>query len=412
MAKLALLGGDPVRKNTFLKWPQLPMKTEKMVLEILHSSNLGRYDGNKIELFENEFSKMIGANHCIAVSTGTGALEVALRACGIGGGDEVILPAYTFVATATSVLMNAAIPVFADVDHDTFCIDPLDVEKKITKRTKAIIPVHIGGNACDMEKLHSIARKNKLRIIEDACQAHLAEWSGQRVGALGDIGCFSFQSSKNISSGEGGAIVGNEDTLMDKCYSIHTCGREKEKPWYFHPHLGTNCRLTEIQAAILLAQLELAEENTRIREKNAKILSQEIKLIDGLTVQKRYASTTRHAYHLFMIHFDKNVYDGLSRDTFIKALNAEGLPCQKGYVPLHRENFVRETFDTSTYQKIYGKKYLNSYFEGLDCPVTDKLCNEESIWLAQNLLLENEDNLNDVINILRKVLNNYKELLR
>lgn len=411
MSNLAIHGGTAVRSQGFTKWPIITDSQKQALLTVFISGQWGRSNEGFINRFEKEFSKTIGTNECIAVTNGTAALEVSLRACGISGGDEVILPAYTFVATATSVLMNAAIPIFVDIDPDTYCIEPSEIDKNITERTKAIIPVHLGGNVCDMDKINQISQKYNLAVIEDACQAHLAEWKGKRVGSLGSLACFSFQSSKNMTCGEGGAIVGPSGQHIERCFSIHTCGREKGRAWYFHPHLGTNCRMTEFQAAILLAQLQQAEKLASIREENARYLAERLKDINGLTTTKKYASTTRHAYHMFIIQYNKDAFDGLDRDKFIEALLKEGIPCQPGYTPLYKEGYLKETFQTSTFKKIYGEKYLKNYFERVFCPETEKKCYDQSIWLPQYLLLGSKGDMDDVINAVEKITTNYMELL-
>lgn len=411
MSNLAICGGKAVRSQRFTKWPIVTDSQRQALLEVYDSGQWGRSTEGFINRFEKAFSKTIDTDECIAVTNGTAALEVALRACGISGGDEVLLPAYTFVATATSVLMNAAIPIFVDIDPDTLCLDPREIEKNITEHTKAIIPVHLGGNVCDMEKIIQISHKYNLKIVEDACQAHLAEWKEKRVGSFGDLGCFSFQSSKNMTSGEGGAIVGPSGKTIERCFSIQTCGREKGRAWYFHPHLGTNCRMTEFQAAILLTQLHQAEKFTSIREKNAQYLTERLADINGLTTAKKYSSTTRHAYHIFIIQYDKDAFDGLKRDKFIEALLKEGIPCQPGYTPLYKEGYLKETFQTPTFKKIYEEKYLQTYFDRISCPQTEKKCYDQSIWLPQQLLLGSKEDMDDVINAFEKIATNYRELL-
>lgn len=411
MTRLAINGGKPVRKKPFPKWPLYNDKFEEAILEVTRSRNWGRYDGEKVTEFETVFSNILGVERCVAVTTGSAALEIALKACGIGGGDEVIVPAYTFVATATAVLMNAAIPIFADIDPETFCIDPASIESKISERTKAIIPVHIGGNVCDMDALKKIAHDHDLIIIEDACQAHLAEWKKIKVGTIGDLGCFSFQSSKNISSGEGGAIVGQNEKIWDICYSIHNCGREKGKPWYFHPHLGSNYRLTELQAALLLVQLKDAKKLAEKRSFNAQKLDEFLDNIDGIEPQKKYDQTSNHAYHIYIMRFNKTKFQDLSRDRFIEALRAEGIPVQKGYVPVNKEGYIRKTFEMSTYRKLYDRNYLDNYFQSRECPVTENICRNVSVWLPQNVLVSEENDLMDVKQAIEKVIKFNSELL-
>src|SRR5688572_23080049 len=223
-AKLAVHGGDPVRKQRFSSWPKFDATEEKALLDVLRSGRWGRGNGQAVAKFEEKYASLLGAKHCLATANGTSALITSLNGLGIGPGDEVIVPPYTFVATVNVVLMQHALPVFVDTDIETSQIDARKIEAAITPRTKAIIPVHLGGAAADFDTILPLGKKHNVAIVEDACQSHLAEWRGKRVGTLGDTGCFSFQASKNLNSGEGGALMTNDAELAEKCFAFHNNG--------------------------------------------------------------------------------------------------------------------------------------------------------------------------------------------
>ena len=224
-AKPALLGGAPVHQGGWPEWPKWRESWEPAVLKVLRSGKWYRGDGGHVAEFETAYAKLLGAKRCLATASGTTALLVSLHVMDVDAGDEVIVSPYTFIATYNAILINKALPVFADTDPATLTMDPASIESRITERTRAILPVHIYGMPCDMDPINAIARKHKLAVIEDACQAWLAEYKGRKCGTLGDLACFSFQNSKHIPSGEGGAVTGNSDELLDRCHSFHNVGR-------------------------------------------------------------------------------------------------------------------------------------------------------------------------------------------
>jgi dTDP-4-amino-4,6-dideoxygalactose transaminase len=327
------------------------------------------------------------------VVNGTNALAITLNQLDIRAGDEVLIPPYTFIATASAILANGAMPVFVDVDPETFQIDPAKIEAKITARTKAIMPVHILGLPADMPRILAIAKKHKLVVIEDACQAHLAEINHQKVGTLGDAGCFSFQNSKNLAIGEGGAVVSKDDAFMDRCFSYQNFG-------YPYGNVvgsvatgsirqGTKLRITEYQAAIGLAQLARLDAETTTRSHNAAYLKARLDKIPGIVTYRLYDHVTRAAFHLFPFRYKKEAFSGMPRATFLQALQAEGVPCLSGYATLPDQLFLKDAFASKNFRKIYSREMLN--FEGYTarnaCPVNQQLCNEEAVWFTQNLLL-------------------------
>jgi dTDP-4-amino-4,6-dideoxygalactose transaminase len=404
MPKLALRGGKPVRKTPFPAWP-LPGSEERRAMLAVLSSRKWGIGGKEIERLERRFARLHSAAYGVAVMNGTVALEVALKAGRVGDGDEVILPSYTFAATATAVLNVNAIPVFVDIDADTYCIDPQSVRAALSPRTKAIIPVHLAGHPADMDALTNIASERDLFLIEDACQAHFAEWAGQRVGSIGHIGAFSFQSSKNVTSGEGGIVLTKDEDLAERCWSYHNCGRSPKGEWYHHPRLGGNYRMTQFQAALLLAQLTRARTQHQTRQRSARYLTSKLIGLSGISPLKVDARVTSHAYHLFVIRYDKVQYAGLERSALLNALNAEGIPAVRGYVPLYREGFLSEAREFTLRHRAYAERD----YSGVDCPNTERACNE-AIWLPQNVLLGAREDLDDVVRAFQKVIENRDEL--
>ncbi|MGC8794893.1 MAG: DegT/DnrJ/EryC1/StrS family aminotransferase, partial [Bryobacteraceae bacterium] len=325
--KPALLGGKPVRTEPFPSWPVMDATEEKALLQVLRSGKWFRGYGEQVNRFEEAYARLTGAKHCLATANGTSALFISLNALGVAPGDEVIVPPYTFVATINVVLLMHAIPVFVDTDPQTFQIDPRKIEAAITDRTTAIIPVHIGGSAADMDSILAIARKHKLPVIEDACQAHLGEWRGRKLGTLGDTGCFSFQNSKNLNSGEGGAILTASEELIERCYAFHNNGRGRRVTSYnfSYESSGHNLRMTEFQAALLMAQMTRLEQQARTRDQNGQYLTSLLREIAGIEPARTYEGCTRNAYHLYMLRYRKEHFAGLSRAKFLKALRAEGV---------------------------------------------------------------------------------------
>jgi len=406
MSKLAIKGGEPVRTKPFPKWPVFDERELDAIKEVLHSGVWG-IRGTKQKEFEEKFAAYQEARYGIAVTNGTAALETALRAVGINVGDEVIMPAYTFMATATAVLHVGGLPVFADIEPDTYTLDPEKVEAAVTDRTRAVIPVHIGGRPANMDGIVRVAQENDLFIIEDACQAWGAEWRNRKVGAIGDLGAFSFQSSKNITSGEGGTIITNDRKLYELCWSYHNCGRVTNDEWYRHDIPGTNCRMTEFQAAILLVQLTRLGEHTKRRNENARYLSEKLSRIDSVEPLKQDPRVTNHAYHLFTLRYDAEGFDGLPKNEFVEALRAEGIPCSLGYRPLYKEAFLLNLADDRFLSREYGER---SDYSRVQLPVTEKACYEEAVWFYQNMLLGTRKDMDDIVDAILKIKENVKAL--
>lgn len=396
---LAIHGGTPVRSRPWPQWPIFDETEEHAILDVLRSGKWWSVEGTKVREFEDAFARFHDAQFAVCVTNGTAALEVALRAAHIGCGDEVIVPPYTFIATATAVLAVGATPVFVDVEEESLNIDPAKIEEAITPRTRAVIPVHIAGCPADMDGVLEVARKHNLLVIEDAAQAHAAEWKGTKVGAIGDMGCFSFQASKNLNAGEGGAVITNDPHWADQIWSVHNVGRVRGGRWYEHHVLGGNFRMTEFQAAILLCQLRRLPEQTERRTRNAQKLTELLSQIPGIRPPRPDPRVTRHAYHLYIFRYNKEAFGGRPREEFLRALNAEGVPCSAGYVPLYKERvFVNRPASNDLCQRSMLKDYSKVY-----CPVCERACAEEAVWLYQNMLLGDEEDMADIATAIAKV---------
>ncbi len=402
--KLAVLGGEPVRRKPFPSWPVITDLDRQGVQRVLESGNWYRGRGHQNNNFEKEYAELIGAKHCLLTSNGTNALYTALNALDIGPGDEVLVPPYTFIATVNVVLLQHALPVFIDTDIETFQIDATKIEPAITERTVAVIPVHLGGNPANLDTVLRVAKKHNLTVIEDACQAHLAEWRGRKVGTYGRTGCFSFQNSKNLTSGEGGAILTNDGEVAERCYAFLNNSRGRKASGYNFTYRaqGTNARMTEFQAAILHAQVTRLEEQTHRRETNAEHLTKLLKEIPGISVERQYDGTTRNAYHLYMFRYRKEAFAGAPRAKFLKALRAEGIPCSGGYRPLNKTPFVRNTVNSKFYKRIFPAKVLAEWEERNQCPVNDRLC-EEAVWFTQTMLLGTRGDMDQIAEAIRKI---------
>ena len=400
--KPAVLGGRPVRTKPFPAWPVIAENDEQAWMKVLRGGKWNRLDGDLAREFEETWAAKLGAKHCLATANGTSALIISLNALGIGPGDEVIVPPYTFVATVNAVLMQHALPIFVDTDPETFQIDARKIEAAITPRTRCILPVHLGGAPADMDAILEIGRKHNLPVVEDACQAHLAEWRHRKVSTLGALGCFSFQASKNLNSGEGGAILTNNSDLYRVCQSFHNNGRGDAGSGFGYVRNGANLRITEFQAALLSEQLKRLEEQSQRREQNAAYLTGQLGEIPGIRPARMYPGATRNAYHLYMFRYDKASFAGLSRSRFLKALESEGIPCSGGYSPLNQEPFLKNTFDSRAYRAIYPARQLAEWSERNHCPANDRLC-QDAVWFTQTMLLGPREDMEQIADAVRKI---------
>jgi len=407
MSELALLGGKRAKAKPFPLWPQFDDAERKALNEVLESRVWWRTPGTKTLEFEQVFARFHGARHGIAVTNGTAALEVTIAALGIGSGDEVIVPDFTFVATASAVLFANALPVLVDVEPHTYCLDPQLAEAAITPRTKAIIAVHMGGHPADLDALGALAKRHGIALIEDSAHAHASEWRGRRIGTFGVAGTFSFQSSKLITAGEGGIIISNDDGFERNARSVHDCGRMPGEWFYSHFVYGSNYRLSEWQGAVLMAQLGRLDEQTRIRHQNARVLDRELSQIPGITPQKLDERCTRNSQYAYIFHVDKEKFAGISTERFIEAINAEGIPHQASYPPLHELDMFRN----GEYRKCLGEatgreehSFLKQSF-----PNTQRAA-WETVWIPQPALLGGEQDMQEIVEAIRKIQSNATEL--
>lgn len=409
MSRLAVKGGKPIRAKPYPRWPIFDEGELEALKGVLYSGVWGIGGSRKVE-FERRFAEYQHAKYGVAVTNGTAALMISLKACGVGCGDEVIVPPYTFMATVTAVLEVNAIPVFVDIEPDTYNIDPKCVEDAVTDKTKAVLPVHIGGRPVDMDELIHIAEKYGLRIVEDACQAWGSEWRGRRVGAIGDVGAFSFQSSKNITSGEGGMIITNDEELYLKAWSLHNCGRKPEGKWYEHHLPGGNFRMTEFQAGMLLVQLARYDEHLKRRMENASYLDTKLSKIDGLKPMRKDERVTGNSYHLYIVRYNPEAFGGLSKAELVKAMQAEGIPLSPGYSrPLYKEPYLSYYAKCPLSCPYYGKKVD---YSKVHLPVAERACYVEGMWLPQYVLLGSKEDMDDIVAAFEKIQNHVDELKR
>jgi dTDP-4-amino-4,6-dideoxygalactose transaminase len=407
MSQLALLGGKKAKTKPFPLWPQFDDAERKALNDVLESRLWWRTPGTKTLEFEQAFAHFHGARHGVAVTNGTAALEVTMLALGIGLGDEVIVPDFTFVATASAVLFANAVPVLVDVLPDTYCIDPKLAEAAITPRTKAMIAVHMGGHPADLDLLTDIAKRRGIALIEDSAHAHGSEWRGKRIGTFGIAGTFSFQASKLITAGEGGMILANDDAFERNARSVHDCGRMPGEWFYSHFIYGSNYRLSEWQGAVLMAQLGRLDEQTHKRHRNARVLDRELRKIPGITPQKLDERCTRNGQYAYIFHVHKDEFAGISTDRFIAAMNAEGITHQASYPPLHELDMFRNGEYRKRLSEAAGReqhKFLKEHF-----PNTERAA-WQTVWIPQPLLLGDDEDMQEIIAAIEKIQSNARDL--
>lgn len=426
MSVLAVNNGAPVRTKPFPAWPVFDATEEQSLIEVLRSGKWWRFGfGQGVNLaepdqgvrgrvvtFQEAFARAHDCRYGIAAANGTATLEMGIRAMNLAVGDEIIVPAYTYVASATAVLQNNLVPIFVDIDPDTYNIDPCCVEQAITKRTRAIMVVHFGGQIADMDRIMALAEKYHLAVIEDAAHAHGCQWKGRKAGSFGLFSSFSFQASKNMTAGEGGILCTNDRELAVECDSLTWAGRKVGRPWYEFHRLGWNYRMTEFQAAILLCQLDRLDDQNRLRAANAEYLNKRLAAISGIRPLVHDPRATVDGYHIYMFRYDEEQL-GLPRNLFMKALAAEGIPASGGYAfPLYQtplflnKAFINGMFPLGT---VYHDDFdYGSYVD--KCPVAERACRSEAVWLTHNLLLGSREDVDDIANAVEKVLRSKNEI--
>ncbi|MBT1698861.1 DegT/DnrJ/EryC1/StrS family aminotransferase [Fulvivirgaceae bacterium PWU4] len=398
MKQLAINGGAKMVKKNFA-WPVFDERDVNAVTDIAKSGQWANPDcKGYVEQFEKEFAAYCGSRYAVTCVNGSVAIRLALIASGVRPGDEVIVPPYTFIATASTVLECNCVPVFVDIHPDTYNLDPSKIAAAITPRTKAIIPVHFAGQACDMDAIMAIAERFKLTVIEDAAHAHGGAYKDRKLGSIGHAGCFSFQSSKNLNAGEGGIVVTNDERLYDMMNSLRNVGRVKGGQWYEHHNLGCNYRITQFQAALLLQQLKRLDEQTRTRDENGKYLASRLSTIPGITPLTRGHGETAHTHHLFIFKYDKSQFGGLSKKQFAEALAAEGVPAFMGYPkPLYEQPLFRDK-NFLCYAIPDHVDYTN-----VRCPVAERACSEEAVWILQHAMLGTRQDMDSFAEAVAKI---------
>jgi dTDP-4-amino-4,6-dideoxygalactose transaminase len=405
MPELAINGGKPVRTAPFPAWPQWDDAERAGLLRVLESGRWWSTQGREVAAFEREWAAFVGVDHCVAVTNGTHAIEVALLAAGVGEGDEVIVTDYTFFASASAIVAVNAVPVLVDVDAATFCIDPSAVEAAITARTRAVIAVHLAGHPADLDRLVALCDRHALALIEDCAHAHGSSWRGRRVGSFGVAGTWSFQQSKLLTSGEGGAITLGDGAVAARARSFSDCGRRPGAWFYSHFVQGGNYRLSEWQGAVLRAQLKRFPAENRVRNDNALFLNEALRQIPGVTPQFRDPRTTSQGYYCYVVRLDATAF-GASREAVRKALEAEGIPMTMSYPTVHgldafndAESFAPRLRDRSRLPDVAA----------LDLPRA-RAAAEETLWFRHQILMGSRDDAACLIEALDKIQRNLGEL--
>jgi len=411
MAKLALKGGlrEAERLRELVpQWPIYDEEDERAVVEVVRSRRWCRlYLGSRAEMFEKMFAEYHQAKYGIAVANGTVALELALKTVGVGIGDEVIVPAVTFIATASAVSEVGAIPVFADIDPETAAISAKSIEENITEKTKAVIGVHYAGYPINFDEVLPLVEKHGLFLIEDCAHAHGSEWRGRKVGAIGHMGGFSLQESKTLTAGEGGIVLTNDDGLAEKARLIHNIGRVLGKPGYMHYILSSNYRLSELQAGLLISQMRRLKEQVELKHETGEYLASKLKQIGGVEPLKRDDRVTKRGYYFFVIRYNSEEFYGLPKDRFVAALNAEGVPAGVGYgMPLYRQ----PAFKKENLKGIFPEDWKIPNYENLNLPGAEEYCMRE-VTLPHQILLGGREAADLVVAAIEKIKKNVDELL-
>lgn len=405
MSELAILGGEPVRTRSFPPWPQASDSDRRRILEVLESGNWGGYPypNTLADEFAMQFAAEHGAKYGACVTNGTVALVVAMQAAGIRWGDEVIVPAYTWDGTAGAILYAGAIPVFADVDPCTYCLSVDSVRTVITPRTKAVIPVHLAMRFAEMDPLLDLAAEHDLIVIEDCAHAHGGRYKGRGAGSMGDAGCFSFQSSKTMTSGEGGAIVTNRLDLFELVQTLSNCGRASVTDQFKRRIVGANHRITEFQAALLIGQLEQLADLREQRSRRAAILTEALQSLPCVSPLPPQPSLTRDTIYNYVFRYLPEE-SGVDRDMFVAALDAEGIPCDgRFYEAVYRSDLFPA--NDKDFPQLAGVDY-----KSVRCPVSERAAYEEAVWLPQFLFIGEDEDVEDVMRAIEKVVRNRDSL--
>ena len=407
MAKLAVFGGEPIRRENYPSWPVFDERDIEAVTNTVQSGRWGGfpYPGPNTAKFATKFAEIQGGGFAVPMINGTITMEVALRASGIGWGDEVIVPAYTFQATAYAPMVAGAIPVIVDIDPETYCIDPNKVLEAVTDRTKAIIVVHIASQMADMDAIMEIAKKHNLVVIEDSAHAHGAQWRGMGAGTIGDFGSFSFQSAKIITTGEGGVLLCKDPEKAQRAASIIDCGRPKD-PEGKQFTMGVNYRWSELHAALGLVALERFPEQHRQRQAMADYLEESLSEIPGIRLLGRDLRLTKRSFYRYIIKIDPEFFR-CNNESFCYALRAEGIPVDTGYPPMNHYELFQPALSKLPVPSVFPE-YFN--FGKMSFPVTERASWEESIWMGESIFRSGKQGIDDLVAGLKKLVDHRVEL--
>jgi dTDP-4-amino-4,6-dideoxygalactose transaminase len=409
MSELALNGGEKTRKTPWPQWPERSEREEALVLQAVREGDWGGFPlpNTFTRRFTEAFAQRHDSDYGLCVANGTIALEVGLQALSVAPGSEVIVPAYTFEATASAALFSGCIPVFVDVDPRTYCLDPSKIEAAITRRTAAIVPVHLAMSFADMPAITDIARKHGLRVLEDCAHAHGGRFEGRAAGSMGDAGAFSFQTSKLLTAGEGGMVLTGDPEVWQRLYSLVNCGRYPEDAAAgdsLPAVIGHNYRMSDLQAALLLAQLERMDEQHERRRRNSEVLWRQLDALPGISTLWRDPRVTERAIYQYVFRFDEHLYGTGARDLFVAALQAEGIPCDGRFYESLPESPLLAP-DLERYPFWDGSE------PRFDCPVARRAAYSEAVWLSHHLLLGSEADVEQIITAIEKVLRHLPELV-
>ena len=407
MSDLAALGGTPTRTEPYPDWPVYDERDIQAVTDVIRSGRWGGYPypGPQTAEFARRFAEMQGGGYAVPMANGTVTMEVALRAMNIGWGDEVLVPAYTFQATAAAAMAAGAIPVIVDIDPQTYCIDPKAAEAAITKHTKAIMPVHLGAEMADMDAIIDIAERHNLIVIEDCAHAHGAKWRGKGAGTFGHFGSFSMQSSKTLTSGEGGVLLCRTPDLAARAASLIDCGRphdEAEKGFT----MGANYRMTEIQAALGNVGLERFPDQIKQREAMAAYMDEALSEVPGVRVLKRDPRHTTRSFYRYIFAIDPKVFK-VKHDAVCYALDKEGIPCWEGYEAMHHYELFQPNLSHLPVPSAFPERFD---FSKLSFPEAERACEVEAVWLDESIFRAGQKGVDDVIIALKKILANADKL--
>lgn len=363
--------------------------------------------GPRTKTLEKQVAQRCGTTRAACLNSATASLELTLRVLGIGPGDEVIVPAYTFQATAAAVMAAGAIPVIVDIDPETYCIDPRQVEAAITPRTRAVIPVHLGAQMADMDAIMDIARRHNLVVVEDCAHAHGARWRGKGAGTIGDFGSFSLQSSKILTTGEGGVLLCRTPEMAARVASIIDCGRPHDEAERLFT-MGTNYRMTELQAALGVVALERFPEQARQRESMADYLEESLSEVPGVRLLRRDPRHTTRSFYRYIFAIDPEIF-GAGHDVVCMALAAEGIPCWVGYPPMHRYDLFQPGLSRLPVPSAFPE-YFD--FERMRFPEAERACLREAVWLDECVFRAGRQGIDDAVAALRKIQAHADDLRR